>query len=87
MNAPNAPRPHRSGGSTKLFLALLFGGLLVLALRMFAAPDGGFFRMLLPVLGGGLIAVALALLVIRERRERRSMTEAERNRPDQGMPM
>lgn len=86
MNTPNAPRSSRSSGSTKLFLALLFGGLLVLALRMFTAPDGGFLKMALPILGGGLIAVAMAMLVMRERSERRSMTEAERNRPDHGMP-
>lgn len=87
MNAPNPPRPTRSGGSMKVFLALLFGGLAVLALRVFTAPDGGFLVMLLPVLGGALVAAAIALLVLRERRERRSMSEAERNQPDQGMPL
>lgn len=87
MNASNTPHPSRSGSSIKVFLALLFGGLFVLALRMFTAPDGGFLKMALPILGGGLIAAAMALLVMRERRERRSMTETERNRPDQGMPM
>ncbi|NYZ14014.1 hypothetical protein HL658_15770 [Azospirillum sp. RWY-5-1] len=87
MNTPNTPRPSRSGGSMKVFLALLFGGLAVLALRVFTAPDGGFFTMLLPVLGGALVAAAIALLVVRERRERKAMTESERNQPDQGMPL
>lgn len=69
-----------------VFVALLVGGLLLLAVRMVAAPGVNAVDMLLPIVGGVLIALAIALMVRRERNQRRRMTPEERNRPEEGMP-
>ncbi|MGQ9369706.1 hypothetical protein [Azospirillum sp. ST 5-10] len=79
-------RPPRRRGTTVLFVGLLLAGLAVLALRMVAAPGVSGLEMVLPILGGVLIAAAIAVIVVRERRDRRHMTPAERDRQDQGVP-
>ncbi|WP_029009726.1 hypothetical protein [Azospirillum halopraeferens] len=86
MSPPPNDRPQRRRSTIVLFLAFLIGGLALLVFRMAGAPGVAGWEMILPVLGGVLIAGAIALIVVRERRERRHMSERERNRQDHGVP-
>ncbi len=86
MADPKIGEPKRRTSSVVIFVALLVGGLLLLATRLVVAPGTGVLDVVLPVVVGVLLAVGIGYMVARERRERKQMSTAEKNKPEHGMP-
>lgn len=86
MNPNTGGQPPRRRNSVIVFAALLIGGLLLLVVRMVAMPTVSVGEIVLPLVGGVLMALGIAYIVRRDRRERDSLPQSQRDSQDQGMP-